>query len=147
MLQYWSQQLMLFFSLLHNSDITYWIKYFDKIKCYSDQPYLVFFSLKPEIHTYFFLALAGSFELHVFSFLLTPTTYNNFNDKEFVTHESSAHICAVDNSCCTIFSQSNEIVLHTASIYRHGLKYRQTSIYSQYSLYFEYFGIDSHAEK
>ena len=49
---------MLFFSLLPNSDITNWTKYFDKIKCYSDRPYLVYFSLKPETHTYiFFFAL------------------------------------------------------------------------------------------
>ena len=43
---------MLFFSLLPNSDITNWTKYFDKIKCYSDRPYLVYFSLKPETHTW-----------------------------------------------------------------------------------------------
>ena len=35
----------------------FYIKYFDRIKCYSDQPYLVFFSeLKPETNVYFFLA-------------------------------------------------------------------------------------------
>ena len=45
---------MLFFSLLHNSDITYWIKYFDKIKCYSDRPYPVFFSAWNLKHTYIF---------------------------------------------------------------------------------------------
>ena len=48
---------MLFFSLLHNSDLNNWIKYFDKIKCYSYRPYLVFFSLKPETHIYFFFGL------------------------------------------------------------------------------------------
>ena len=31
-----------------------YIKYFDKIKCYANQPYLVFPELKPETHTYFF---------------------------------------------------------------------------------------------
>ena len=49
---------LLFFSLLPNSDITYWIKYFDKIKCYTDRPYLVFFSLKPETYIYFFFGLS-----------------------------------------------------------------------------------------
>ena len=45
----------LFFSLFPSSDITYWIKYFDKIKCYSDRPYLFFFffSSKPETHILF----------------------------------------------------------------------------------------------
>ena len=32
----------------------FYIKYFDKIKCYADRPYLVFSELKPETHTYFF---------------------------------------------------------------------------------------------
>ena len=31
-----------------------YIKYFDKIKCYADRPYLVFSELKPETHTIFF---------------------------------------------------------------------------------------------
>ena len=30
------------------------IKYFVKIKCYADRPYLVFSELKPEIHIFFF---------------------------------------------------------------------------------------------
>ena len=34
----------------------FYIKYFDKIKCYADRPYLVFSELKPETHIYFFLA-------------------------------------------------------------------------------------------
>ena len=34
------------------------IRYFDKIKCYSDRPYLDFFSLTPETHIYIFLALS-----------------------------------------------------------------------------------------
>ena len=34
-----------------------YIKYFDKIKCYADRPYLVFSELKPETHIYFLLAL------------------------------------------------------------------------------------------
>ena len=32
----------------------FYIKYFDKIKCYADRPYLVFSELKPETHIYFF---------------------------------------------------------------------------------------------
>ena len=32
----------------------FYIKYFDKIKCYADRPYLVFLELKPETHIYFF---------------------------------------------------------------------------------------------
>ena len=32
-----------------------YIKYFDKIKCYADRPYLVFLELKPETHIYFWL--------------------------------------------------------------------------------------------
>ena len=35
----------------------FYIKYFDKIKCYADRPYLVFSELKPETHIYIFLAL------------------------------------------------------------------------------------------
>ena len=34
-----------------------YIKYFCKIKCHADRPYLVFSELKPEAHTYFFLGL------------------------------------------------------------------------------------------
>ena len=30
----------------------FYIKYFDKIKCYADRPYLVFSELKPETHIY-----------------------------------------------------------------------------------------------
>ena len=48
------------FALLPKSDITYWIKYFDKIKCYSDRPYLVFF--QPETwntHIYFFCLMCS----------------------------------------------------------------------------------------
>ena len=39
------------------------IKYFDKIKCYADRPYLVSSELKPETHIFFFffLALARTF--------------------------------------------------------------------------------------
>ena len=48
---------MLFFSLLPNSDITYWIKYFDKIKCYSNRPYLFFFSAWNLKRTYIFFGL------------------------------------------------------------------------------------------
>ena len=33
------------------------VKYFDKIKCYADRPYLVFLELKPETHIYFFFGL------------------------------------------------------------------------------------------
>ena len=32
----------------------FYIKYFDKIKCYAERPYLVFSELKPETHIYFF---------------------------------------------------------------------------------------------
>ena len=32
----------------------FYIKYFDKIKCYADRPYLVLSELKPETHIYFF---------------------------------------------------------------------------------------------
>ena len=32
----------------------FYIKYFDKIKCYADRPYLVFSELKPETHILFF---------------------------------------------------------------------------------------------
>ena len=32
----------------------FYIKYFDKIKCYADRPYLVFSELKPETHTYIY---------------------------------------------------------------------------------------------
>ena len=32
----------------------FYIKYFDKIKCYADRPYLVFSELKPETHIFFF---------------------------------------------------------------------------------------------
>ena len=32
----------------------FYIKYFDKIKCYADRPYLVFSELKPETHMFFF---------------------------------------------------------------------------------------------
>ena len=35
----------------------FYIKYFDKIKCYSDRPYLVFSELKPETHIYIFFGL------------------------------------------------------------------------------------------
>ena len=35
----------------------FYTKYFDKIKCYADRPYLVFSELKPETHIYFYLAL------------------------------------------------------------------------------------------
>ena len=38
----------------------FYIKYFDKIKCYADRPYLVFSELKPETHIYLFLA-SGKF--------------------------------------------------------------------------------------
>ena len=31
----------------------FYIKYFDKIKCYADRPYLFFSELKPETHIYF----------------------------------------------------------------------------------------------
>ena len=31
------------------------IKYFDKIKCYADRPYLVFSELKPETHTHIYI--------------------------------------------------------------------------------------------
>ena len=67
---------MLFFSLLPTSDITYWIKYFDNIKCYSDWLYLVFFSLKPETHIYFFLALRSYYYIFrkVFLFWTKHTT-------------------------------------------------------------------------
>ena len=34
----------------------FYIKYFDKIKCYADRLYLVFSELKPETHIYNFLA-------------------------------------------------------------------------------------------
>ena len=33
------------------------IKYFDKIKCYADRPYLAFSELKPETHIYNFFGL------------------------------------------------------------------------------------------
>ena len=33
----------------------FYIKYFDKIKCNVDRPYLVFSELKPETHIHFFL--------------------------------------------------------------------------------------------
>ena len=32
----------------------FYIKYFDKIQCYVNRPYLVFSELKPETHIYFF---------------------------------------------------------------------------------------------
>ena len=32
----------------------FYIKCFDKIKCYADRPYLVFSELKPETHVYYF---------------------------------------------------------------------------------------------
>ena len=32
----------------------FYVKYFDKIKCYADRPYLVFSELKPETHIYCF---------------------------------------------------------------------------------------------
>ena len=32
----------------------FYIKHFDKIKCYADRPYLVFSELKPETHIFFF---------------------------------------------------------------------------------------------
>ena len=35
----------------------FYIKYFNKMKCYADRPYLVFLELKPETHIYIFLAL------------------------------------------------------------------------------------------
>ena len=35
----------------------FYMKYFDKIKCYADRPYLFFSELKPETHIYIFLAL------------------------------------------------------------------------------------------
>ena len=45
--------------LLKNSEkfiekCNFYIRYFDKIKCYSDQPYLVFSELNPETNIYFF---------------------------------------------------------------------------------------------
>ena len=33
----------------------YNVKYFDKIKCYADRPYLVFSEVKPETHTYIYI--------------------------------------------------------------------------------------------
>ena len=35
----------------------FYIKYFDKIKCYANRPYIVFSELKPETHIYFFSGL------------------------------------------------------------------------------------------
>ena len=32
----------------------FYIKYFDKVKCYADRPYLNFSELKPETHIYLF---------------------------------------------------------------------------------------------
>ena len=37
----------------------FYIKYFDKIKCYADRPYLVFSELKPETHIYIFWPYAN----------------------------------------------------------------------------------------
>ena len=40
------------------------IKYFGKIKCYADRPYLFFSELKPETHIYFFLVLPNNEKFH-----------------------------------------------------------------------------------
>ena len=40
----------------------FYIKYFDKIKCYANRPYLVFSELKPETHIYFFFGLRSRLE-------------------------------------------------------------------------------------
>ena len=40
-----------------NWKMQFYIKYFDKIKCYADRPYLVFSELKPETHIYFVFGL------------------------------------------------------------------------------------------
>ena len=39
----------------------FYIKYFDKIKCYADRPYLFFSELKPESHIYIFWPDANAF--------------------------------------------------------------------------------------
>ena len=41
----------------------FYIKYFDKIKCYADRPYLVFSELKPQAHKYIFWGLIKIFDL------------------------------------------------------------------------------------
>ena len=77
---------MLFFLLLHNSDISYWIKYFDKIKYYSDRPYLVFFSLKPETHIFFFGLIIPFFFLSNFSASMRAKVF------KFCIHLERGHI-------------------------------------------------------
>ena len=45
----------------------FYVKYFDKIKCYADRPYLVFSELKPEIqYIYFVWALSHRFQSIVY---------------------------------------------------------------------------------
>ena len=56
----------------------FYIKYFDKIKCYNNQPYLVFSELKPETHIYFFwpnLIRAETRSTHI---LFLPLQKQNF---------------------------------------------------------------------
>ena len=53
----------------------FYIKYFDKIKCYGDLPYLFFSELTAETHIYFFflaLPLSLEFCLHKWTSMCDP---------------------------------------------------------------------------
>ena len=50
----------------------FYIKYFDKIKCYADRPYLVFSELKPETRIYYFFALCSCIRDRVLLVLAKP---------------------------------------------------------------------------
>ena len=66
----------------------FYIKYFDKIKCYADQPYLVFSELNPERHIYIFFFFVFFF-CCCFFFGLKNIHFNTINENSslIASHE------------------------------------------------------------
>ena len=63
---------------MKNAISIYIVKYFDKIKCYADRPYLVFSELKPETHTYIYLFICFIiYSMAIFNGKTTSSLYYN----------------------------------------------------------------------